>query len=90
MHRRCDLLQRNPSLKKFKPQQYVIKVLLIGAEVRGCPVFDLKLLFLTRLPLTSLLSLNKGRKDTERREDTWRSPDAPWMPEEVPYKVEHF
>lgn len=47
-------------------------------------------LLLTWLPLTSALSLNKGRKDTERWEDTRRSPDAPWMPEEVPYKVEHF
>lgn len=36
----------------------------------------------------SALSLNKGRKDTARREDTRRSPDAPWMPEEVPHKVE--
>lgn len=26
-----------------------------------------------------MLSLNKGRKDTERREDTWRSPDVAWL-----------
>lgn len=63
---------------------------VLWSRLRGCPVLDLKLLLLTWLPLTSVPSLNKGRKDTERREDTWRSPDAPWMPEEVPYKVEHI
>lgn len=28
---------------------------------------------------------NKGRKDTERREDMWRSPDAHRVPKDVPY-----
>lgn len=58
--------------------------------MRGCPVFALRLLLLSWLLFATVLSLNKGRKDTERREATWRSPDVRWMLKDVPHKMEHI